>query len=338
MNDEDGAPTPLSALRFARLPKRRDDAAGEIALALAMRAARLAPGVYPGAVARILFKLGGVSPLEVAEIHLAQTGARHKLRVREEDARRLVGAGHAARDNTEHVTIAREIAQSALARARQGLVGARPAVAMVFRARRGTMAHEDDLQRRARALRTSRRIGKVSFDDLGNPARHAHDDVGARSERASQAPRALAPLGVFRTHGDDPRTDQGQNHCVEAHQPLERPVSVERAYEFLSTVRDTAGKSRGHAALRKLRRVDEIVRREPELFAHEGPLPRMRATYHENHRSMPPATSMASIASSAHCRNHPAKSPVTPPKRDRATWRYHASTKSPATAIRAPTA
>ena len=117
-----------------------------------------------------------------------------------------------------------------------------------------------------------------------------------------------------------------------------RPVSVERAYEFLSTVRDTAGKSRGHAALRKLRRVDEIVRREPELFAHEGPLPRMRATYHEHHRSMPPATSMASIASSAHCRNHPAKSPVTPPKRDRATWRYHASAKSPATAIRAPTA
>ena len=77
MNDEDGAPTPLGALRFARLPKRRDDAAGEIALALAMRAARFAPGVYPGAVARILFKLGGASPLEVAEIHLAQTGARH---------------------------------------------------------------------------------------------------------------------------------------------------------------------------------------------------------------------------------------------------------------------
>ena len=47
---------------------------------------------------------------------------------------------------------------------------------------------------------------------------------------------------------------------------------------------------------------------------------------------------MASIASSAHCRNHPAKSPVTPPKRDRATWRYHASAKIPATAIRAPTA
>ena len=255
-----------------------------------MRAARLAPGVYPGAVARILFKLGGASPLEVAEIHLAQTGARHKLRVREEDARRLVGAGHAARDNTEHVTIAREVAQSALARARQGLVGARPAVSMVFRARRGTMAHEDDFQRRARA------------------------------------------------HGDDPRADQGQNHCVEADQPLERPVSVERAYEFLSTVRDAAGKSRGLAALRKLRRVDEIVRREPELFAHEGPLPRMRATYHEHHRSMPPATSTASIASSAHCRNHPAKSPVTPPKRDRATWRYHASVKSPATAIRAPTA
>ena len=43
VNDEDGAPTPLGALRFARLPKRRDDAAGEIALALAMRAARLAP-------------------------------------------------------------------------------------------------------------------------------------------------------------------------------------------------------------------------------------------------------------------------------------------------------
>ena len=338
MNDEDGAPTPLGALRFARLPKRRDDAAGEIALALAMRAARLAPGVYPGAVAHILFKLGGASPLEVTEIHLAQTGARHKLRVREEDARRLVGAGHAARDNTEHVTIAREVAQSALARARQGLVGARPAVAMVFRARRGTMAHEDDLQRRARALRPSRSIGKVSFDDLGNPARHAHDDVGARSERASQAPRALAPLGVFRMHRDDPRADQGQNHCVEADQPLERPVSVERAYEFLSMVRDAAGKSRGHAALRKLRRVDEIVRREPELFAHEGPLPRMRAAYHENHRSIPPATSMASIASSAHCRNHPAKSPVTPPKRDRATWRYHASAKSPATAIRAPTA
>lgn len=119
VNDEDGAPTPLGALRFARLPKHRDDAAGEIALALAMRAARLAPGVYPGAVARILFKLGGASPLEVAEIHLAQTGARHKLRVREEDARRLVGAGHAARDNTEHVTIARQVAQSALARARQ---------------------------------------------------------------------------------------------------------------------------------------------------------------------------------------------------------------------------
>ena len=96
-------------------------------------------------------------------------------------------------------------------------------------------------------------------------------------------------------------------------------TSARAASEFLSTVRDTAGKSRGHAALRKLRRVDEIVRREPELFAHEGPLPRMRATYHENHRSMPPATSMASIASSAHCRNHPAKSPVTPPKRDRAT-------------------
>lgn len=147
MNDEDGAPTPLGALRFARLPKRRDDAAGEIALALAMRAARLAPGVYPGAVAHILFKLGSASPLEVTEIHLAQTGARHKLRVREEDARRLVGAGHAARDNTEHVTIAREVAQSALARDRQGLVGARPAVAMVFRARRGTMAHEDDFQR-----------------------------------------------------------------------------------------------------------------------------------------------------------------------------------------------
>ena len=70
------------ALRFARLPKRRDDAAGEIALVLAMRAARLAPGVYPGAIARILFKLGGASPLEVAEIHLAQTGARHKLRIR----------------------------------------------------------------------------------------------------------------------------------------------------------------------------------------------------------------------------------------------------------------
>ena len=91
-------------------------------------------------------------------------------------------------------------------------------------------------------------------------------------------------------------------------------------------------------ARRELRRVDEIVRREPELFAHEGPLPRMRATYHEHHRSMPPVTSMASIASSAHCRNHPAKSPVTPPKRDRATWRYHASAKTPATAIRAPTA
>lgn len=209
---------------------------------------------------------------------------------------------------------------------------------MVFRARRGTMAHEDDFQKRARTLRPSRRIGKVSFDDLGYPARHAHDDVGARSERASQAPRALAPLGVFRTHRDDPRADQGQNHYVEADQPLERPVSVERAYEFLSTVSDTAGKSRGHAGLRKLRRVDEIVCREPELFAHEGPLPRMRATYHEHHRSMPPATSMASIASSAHCRNHPAKSPVTPPKRDRATWRYHASAKSPATAIRAPTA
>ena len=125
-----------------------------------------------------------------------------------------------------------------------------------------------------------------------------------------------------------------QNHCVEADQPLERPVSVERAYEFLSTVCDAADKSSGHAALRKLRRVDEIVCREPELFAHEGTLPRMRATYHEHHRSMPPATSMASIASSAHCRNHPAKSPVTPPKRDRATWRYHASAKSPATAIR----
>ena len=35
---------------------------------------------------------------------------------------------------------------------------------MVFRARRGTMAHEDDFQRRARAQRPSRRIGKVSFD------------------------------------------------------------------------------------------------------------------------------------------------------------------------------
>ena len=72
MNDEDGAPTPLGALRFAHLPKRRDDAAGEIALALAMRAARLTPGVYPGAVTRILFKFGGASPLEVAEIYLAQ--------------------------------------------------------------------------------------------------------------------------------------------------------------------------------------------------------------------------------------------------------------------------
>lgn len=128
------------------------------------------------------------------------------------------------------------------------------------------------------------------------------------------------------THGDDPRADQGQNHCVEADQPLERPVSVERAYEFLSTVRDTAGKSRGHAALRKLRRVDEIVRREPEPFAHEGPLPRMRATYHENHRSMPPATSMASIASSAHCRNHPAKSPVT---RRSGTGQHGGTTRAP---------
>ena len=47
VNDEDGAPTPLGALRFARLPKRRDDAAGECF----DKVARVLGMPYPGGAA-----------------------------------------------------------------------------------------------------------------------------------------------------------------------------------------------------------------------------------------------------------------------------------------------
>ena len=158
--------------------------------------------------------------------------------------------------------------------------------------------------------------------------------MSAQRARIPGALRARAIGRLPRAWGR-PRADQGQNHCVEADQPLERPVSVERAYEF-----PQHGMRRGRQKQRTRRPPQAAPRRRnrpPRTWSFSRTkvlLPRMRATYHENHRSMPPPPAWQASRVPAHCRNHPAKSPVTPPKRDRATWRYHASAKSPATAIR----
>ena len=79
------------------------DAIRKVRLALSVRAGAFAVGLHPCLILGVLFHLDEIAALKAAKAHLFQTVHRHKLRLREQDARRLAGALQGG--NIDHIGV-----------------------------------------------------------------------------------------------------------------------------------------------------------------------------------------------------------------------------------------